>query len=98
MSTHTARVLRLYRHALKDSKSWCIDRAFWREEALALRARFEKNRNERNTIVAQKLLEQGEAEFESNKHPDPYTPPTALDGSKWERNIPPPSWIVEQAQ
>eukprot|EP00048_Salpingoeca_helianthica_P015120 m.225151 g.225151 ORF g.225151 m.225151 type:complete len:132 (-) comp16627_c0_seq1:143-538(-) len=93
--THTQRVLRLYRHALQHSRSWEVNRKLWRQEALALRERFEKHRGETNRIVAQQLLEAGEAEFEREKHPDPYKPCTALDGSKWERNIPPPHWACK---
>ncbi|KAF9769645.1 hypothetical protein IL306_012928 [Fusarium sp. DS 682] len=39
---------------------------------------------------AQALLTETEKLLESWKHPDPYTPPTAPGGSKYERNLPSP--------
>ncbi|KAF5662142.1 NADH dehydrogenase (ubiquinone) 1 beta subcomplex 9 [Fusarium circinatum] len=39
---------------------------------------------------AQALLTETEKLLESWKHPDPYTPPTAPGGSKFERNLPSP--------
>ncbi|KAM5372948.1 hypothetical protein ACJZ2D_007285 [Fusarium nematophilum] len=38
----------------------------------------------------QALLTETEKLLESWKHPDPYTPPTAPGGSKFERNLPSP--------
>jgi len=38
----------------------------------------------------QVLLDQTEALLQKWKHPDPYRPPTAPGGSKYERNLPPP--------
>ncbi|KAJ3468377.1 hypothetical protein MRS44_002442 [Fusarium solani] len=38
----------------------------------------------------QALLSETEKLLESWKHPDPYTPPTAPGGSKFERNLPSP--------
>eukprot|EP00053_Salpingoeca_punica_P001582 m.34102 g.34102 ORF g.34102 m.34102 type:complete len:113 (+) comp11104_c0_seq1:47-385(+) len=91
--THSQRVLRLYRLALQHSRSWAIERPLWRAEALKLRARFDANKNA-SVKQAAKLLEDGEAEFFMKKHPDPYKPCVALDGSKWERNVPPPPEVV----
>ena len=70
--THTQRVLRLYRNSLRHSLSWIIDRQSWRVEALKLRARFDANKGIRDMRLATKLLEEGEAEFNASKHPDPY--------------------------
>ena len=70
--THQQRVMRLYRNSLKHLLSWCIEREVWREEALILRDRFDKYKNETNQQKIQKLLETAEAEFESKKHPYPY--------------------------
>jgi NADH dehydrogenase (ubiquinone) 1 beta subcomplex subunit 9 len=67
----------------------------WREEALKLRARFDEHKNERNVRTAVALLEEGERLFEMQKHPEPYISPEAPDGSKWERNMPPPLHVLE---
>lgn len=70
--SHSQRVIRLYRNSLKHLLSWTIDRGAWREEAVVLRARFDANKDLKDMRKARKLLEDGEAEFELNKHPDPY--------------------------
>lgn len=40
------------------------------------------------TDTPQLLLDQTQALLEKWKHPDPYRPPTAPGGSKYERNLP----------
>ena len=70
--THTQRVVRLYRNSLKHLLSWTVDRQLWRVEAVKLRERFDAAKNINDVRRARKLLEEGEAEFEKNKHPDPY--------------------------
>eukprot|EP00049_Salpingoeca_infusionum_P021726 m.4309 g.4309 ORF g.4309 m.4309 type:complete len:103 (-) comp4459_c0_seq1:261-569(-) len=89
------RVLQLYRAALKDAQSWAIDRTEWYKQAAILRTRFKEGKAVDNPREALALLEKGEAEFERTKHPDPYIPCTALNGSKWERNTPPPANVCE---
>jgi len=93
--THTQRVTRLYRRSLKDLLSWAIDRPLWREKALELRDRFDANKAIKDPRVALKVLEEGEAEYQKYRHPQPYIHPTAPGGSKFERNIPPPPHILE---
>ena len=70
--THAQRVTRLYRRALKNSLSWCIDRATWREEALKLRERFDANKHVWDRRKVQALVEAGEKELQQHIHPDPY--------------------------
>ncbi|RBR26173.1 uncharacterized protein FIESC28_01022 [Fusarium coffeatum] len=50
--------------------------------------RFEDETGAHSAIQA--LLTETEKLLESWKHPDPYTPPTAPGGSKYERNLPSP--------
>lgn len=66
----------------------------WRQEALKLRDRFDAAKDVSMPRAVQ-LLEEGEEEFRINRHPEPYTLPTAPGGSKWERNIPPPAEALE---
>lgn len=40
--------------------------------------------------MVQEIIEQTEELLNSYKHPDPYRPPTAPGGSKYQRNLPPP--------
>ena len=70
--THTQRVTRLYRRSLKHLLSWAIDRPLWREKALDLRERFDANKDVKDPRIALKLLEEGEAEWEEFRHPQPY--------------------------
>ena len=70
--THQQRVMRLYRNSLKHLLSWCIDRESWREEALILRDRFDKYKNETNQKMIDKVLQNAEIEFENKRHPFPY--------------------------
>ena len=69
--THTQNVTRLYRKSLKHLLSWAIDRRLWRRQALELRDRFDANKDVDHS-QALRLLQEGEAEFERRKHPDPY--------------------------
>ena len=70
--SHAQRATRLYRRALKNTLSWYIDRALWREQALKLRARFDANKHLRDRRAIQALLEAGEEELQKEIHPDPY--------------------------
>lgn len=70
--THQQRVTRLYRNSLKHLLSWCIGREGWRNEALALRARFEANKNETDRKQITAIMEEAEKEFDRRKHPYPY--------------------------
>ena len=70
--THAQRVTRLYRNSLKHLLSWCIDRRTWRMEAVQLRDRFDANKDIKDRRLATQILQEGEAEFELKKHPDPY--------------------------
>jgi len=88
---HTLAVMRLYRSALLSSRSWSVDTDIYIANRIALRERFDNNKHERNYVKAKKMLEDGQAEFKLHKHPDVYKPCQALDGTKWERNIPPPA-------
>jgi len=86
--------MRLYRNSLKHLLSWCIDRQLWRREAMKLRDRFDDNKYERDQRKVHSILEAAEAEFEKMKHPFPYIHPDSPEGSKWERNIPPPPHLL----
>jgi len=69
----------------------CAYQQLYRANAIELRRRFDQNKDERNYVKAKNFLEAGTVEFHREKHPDPYKPCTALDGSKWERNVHPPA-------
>ncbi|KAL7273683.1 hypothetical protein RUND412_003455 [Rhizina undulata] len=82
--------LSLYRRSLKLSLSWSVRRDLWRTQAVNIRDLFEANKNVTDPRQLRVLLQETEDILEKWKHPDPYVPPTAPGGSKYERNIPPP--------
>ncbi|QIX00179.1 hypothetical protein AMS68_005696 [Peltaster fructicola] len=89
MSTK-ATVLSLYRRALKLSLDWTIHRNLWRGQALYIRDLFEANKHVSEPRQQRIIIEQTQDLLEKWKHPDPYRPPTAPGGSKYERNLPAP--------
>ncbi|TID13976.1 hypothetical protein E6O75_ATG07208 [Venturia nashicola] len=87
---HQARVLSLYRRALKLTLDWSVHRHIWRGQAMYIRSLFEAQKNVREPRQQKALIEETESLLEKWKHPDPYRPPTAPGGSKYERNLPAP--------
>ncbi|KAF2219932.1 hypothetical protein BDZ85DRAFT_267836 [Elsinoe ampelina] len=90
MSNSAITPIRLYRRSLKLALDWAVSRALWRGQALYIRSLFEKNRHIREPRQQRELMDQTEALLKKWKHPDPYRPPTAPGGSKYERNLPAP--------
>ncbi|RPA84361.1 NADH dehydrogenase 1 beta subcomplex subunit 9, partial [Ascobolus immersus RN42] len=81
----------LYKRSLKLALDWLPGkRNRWRVQAVNLRKLFEANRHVQDPRIIRELLVATEAQLEKFKHPDPYIPPEAPGGSKYERNIPPP--------
>ncbi|KAF2827687.1 hypothetical protein CC86DRAFT_349385 [Ophiobolus disseminans] len=83
-------VLRLYRRSLKLSLDWSVHRYLWRGQALYIRGLFEAKKNVTEPRQQRELIKETESLLEKWKHPDPYRPPTAPGGSKYERNLPCP--------
>ncbi|THV48698.1 hypothetical protein BGAL_0232g00020 [Botrytis galanthina] len=99
MSTRST-VSSLYRRSLKLSLDWCVQRHLWRGQALYIRSLFEAQKNVHDPRLQrasspidtkeEALFRETEDLLEKWKHPDPYRPPTAPGGSKYERNLPSP--------
>ncbi|KHJ31762.1 putative lyr family protein [Erysiphe necator] len=90
----------LYRRALKLSLDWAVHRNLWRGQALYIRSLFEANKSIQDPRMQQDLFRETEEILDEWKHPDPYSPPTAPGGSKYERNLPapilsPPPYVVK---
>ncbi|GAB7337387.1 hypothetical protein MBLNU457_g2734t1 [Dothideomycetes sp. NU457] len=82
--------IRLYRRCLKLALDWTIQRHMWRGQAMYIRSLFENNRHITEPRQQREIMMQTEALLQKWKHPDPYRPPTAPGGSKYERNLPAP--------
>ncbi|KAF8806324.1 LNS2-domain-containing protein [Phlegmacium glaucopus] len=95
-SAHRLYVKSLYKRYLTNALDWTIRRDIWRGQAMQIRAEFEKNRNVHDPRALASILQKAEADLANMKHPDPYIPPTAPGGTKWERNIPKVINVVDQ--
>ncbi|KIY46602.1 hypothetical protein FISHEDRAFT_47031 [Fistulina hepatica ATCC 64428] len=82
-SAHRSYVQSLYRRKLKNMRDWCIDLDLWRAKAMQIRADFEANRNVHDPRLLARILAKAEADLAEKKHPDPYIPPGAPDGTTW---------------
>uniref|UniRef100_B5XD39 NADH dehydrogenase [ubiquinone] 1 beta subcomplex subunit 9 n=1 Tax=Salmo salar TaxID=8030 RepID=B5XD39_SALSA len=89
MSSRRA-AISLYRRSLKLALDWAVQHQLWRGQALYIRSLFEANRNIADSRQQRALLSETEKLLDTWKHPDPYVPPTAPGGSKYERNLPSP--------
>ncbi|EKM59277.1 uncharacterized protein PHACADRAFT_25395 [Phanerochaete carnosa HHB-10118-sp] len=89
-AAHRSYVKSLYRRILNNELNWIVRRDLWRAKALAIRAEFDRNRDVQDPRALAEIFGKAEADLAKRIHPDPYRPPTAPDGNKWERNLPPP--------
>ncbi|THH29662.1 hypothetical protein EUX98_g4515 [Antrodiella citrinella] len=89
-AAHRLYVKSLYKRTLNNELNWIIRRDLWRARAIAVRAEFDRNRDVHDPRALATILAAAEARLADRKHPDPYRPATAPDGTKWERNVPPP--------
>ncbi|GKB01750.1 zf-CCHC domain-containing protein, partial [Tanacetum coccineum] len=89
------RVRILYRRALKDTLTWAVHRHCFYPDADALRERFDANKNVEDIETIDRMIADGEAQYNKWRHPDPYIVPWAPGGSKFTRNPEPPKGDVE---
>ncbi|KAM3695445.1 hypothetical protein ACB098_07G131600 [Castanea mollissima] len=87
------RVRILYRRALKDTLNWAVHRHLFYQDASELRERFEVHKHVEDPDTIDRMIEDGEAQYNKWRHPDPYIVPWAPGGSKFTRNPTPPSGI-----
>ncbi|XP_002737953.1 NADH dehydrogenase [ubiquinone] 1 beta subcomplex subunit 9-like [Saccoglossus kowalevskii] len=95
MLTHSQRVLRLYKKSLRHIESYCHSRHRFRYQATLLRARFDENKDEKDMMKAARLLQEGEGEFYKNQHPQPYIFIDSPEGTRHERDLPAPEWVLD---
>lgn len=71
-TAHKAYVQSLYRRYLRNALDWNIRRDAWRQEAIEIRAAFERNRNIRNPRELARVLQEAEDNLKRIAHPDPH--------------------------
>jgi len=89
-AAHRLRVKTLYKAMLKDALDWYIQRDLWRQKAMEIRGMFERNRGIQDPRRVEILMQEAEAKYQKDKHPDPQIWPRFYGGTRYERNIPPP--------
>ncbi|CAN1173320.1 NADH dehydrogenase [ubiquinone] 1 beta subcomplex subunit 9 [Linum perenne] len=62
----------LYRRALKDTLNWAVHRHLFYEDADILRAKFEVNKGVEDPDTIDRLIADGEGQYNKWRHPDPY--------------------------
>ncbi|CAE6443283.1 unnamed protein product [Rhizoctonia solani] len=90
-SAHRLHVKSLYKRFLVDALNWNIRRDLWRNRAIEIRAEFERNRNVKDPRAIAQILAEAEERLATKAHPDPYIHALYPGGTKWERNLPPPT-------
>lgn len=73
LSAHSLRVMRLYRHSLKNLENWAVHRDLFIERGFQMRAEFDANKFVKDPRLIEKLVSEGEAKLAEMAHPDPYT-------------------------
>ncbi|KAG0276589.1 hypothetical protein BGZ95_007330 [Linnemannia exigua] len=99
---HRRLVQSLYKRSLKTAQDWYIDTNLFRRKAVELRMQFDANRNVRHPRQLASIVQEAERQLKELRHPDPYIgmlqvagfmsmaeTPTAVGGTKFERNIHP---------
>ena len=79
---HSLRVMKLYRHSLKNLMNWAVHRDLFIERGFELRAQFDANKGITDAKLIERAVSAGEAKLAEFTHPDPYTrtrrrPPSA---------------------
>ncbi|KAF9923343.1 hypothetical protein FBU30_006613 [Linnemannia zychae] len=84
---HRRLIQSLYKRSLKTAQDWYIDTNLFRRKAVELRMQFDANKNVHNPRQLSAIIREAERQLKELRHPDPYIAPTAVGGSKFERNI-----------
>ena len=93
--SHAQRVRALYKEGLRQLQSYYHFPHLYRYHAVVLRARFDKNKDERDMVKAKQLLERGEEELFLNSHPQPFKFPNSPGGIAFGREPHLPDWMLD---
>ncbi|KAG0202506.1 hypothetical protein BGX28_004994 [Mortierella sp. GBA30] len=88
---HRRLIQSLYKRSLKTAQDWYIDTNLFRRKAVELRIQFDANKNVKHPRQIASLVQEAERQLKELRHPDPYIAPTAPGGTKFERNVHPPT-------
>lgn len=89
--THRRLVSSLYRQSLRLSKDWINRRDIWRVKALEIRQQFDNNKSVSDPRQIHTIISNAQALLAEYAHPDPIITPGRPGGTKFERNVPPPT-------
>lgn len=92
-SQHVLQVKTLYRQILKEQLNWAVSRELWLQHAMEIRYEFESNKELQDPGQIASQINRAKAWLITNKHPDPYTIPTQMGGTSFQRNTAPPLWV-----
>ncbi|XP_062548140.1 NADH dehydrogenase [ubiquinone] 1 beta subcomplex subunit 9 [Armigeres subalbatus] len=92
---HTRRVCSLYKKSLRNLESWYDRRHIFRYQAVLMRERFDKNKNEKDPAKISKLVADGERELFETQHFQPKKFPMSPGGVAFEREVIPPDWVLD---
>ncbi|GBL83950.1 NADH dehydrogenase [ubiquinone] 1 beta subcomplex subunit 9 [Araneus ventricosus] len=95
VKTHAQNVCNLYKRALRNALSTHDDRAVFRYHATLIRAKFDKNKDEKDLRKAKMLLEEGEKELYANLHYQPRKFSYSPGGINYGRSVTIPDWVLD---
>ncbi|XP_031838079.1 NADH dehydrogenase (ubiquinone) B22 subunit [Nomia melanderi] len=93
--THSQKVCRVYKSAVRAVEDWYIEKDKFRYEATLLRQRFEQNRHIKDARVAKKLLLDAESEILRKRHYTPRRFPDSFGGPLYKNWIHPPDSALD---
>ncbi|KAI5715099.1 hypothetical protein M8J77_010527 [Diaphorina citri] len=95
LPTHRRQVQSLYKRAVRNLEAYHSDIVDLRIEAVLLRARFDKHKDENDLVKIRALLAEGEKELFDTTHPSPIKFPTSPGGVAYEREPVIPDWVLD---
>ena len=93
--SHSTKVCRLYKKALRSVRDWYPNRLHGRYESILLRKRFDDNRDIKDARIAKKLLLEGEEEVFQRAHWQPIKFATSIGGTAYSREVDTPDFALD---
>ena len=93
--SHSQRVCRLYKRAIRTTEDWCDNKAAFRYHATLMRARFDATRDEKDYRKLAAMLEEGEEELWREQHPQPFYFKNDPRGITYNRKVDPTDSLLD---